>query len=235
MTRHPLSKGTAAGLGDSGAYAARAAAGFMMVSYSTGVNPGQASLTPASVVGALDPGHDRDPEFFAGGPGTAVEDVLLQQREEAICSSVTPGSRLRATRTTSSRNSFGYGLGTATSFQAASQQAARSGVTYSCSSPWFTVIGRRLVGRAHAKRLVLLGHAGRDRTLRDRHVHLRVQRLGRQLCDCPALPGPDLRRGLLGPVGSQRRNRGGRAVRAGHPAPPGGDRYDGALLSGGHA
>ncbi|MFG3211460.1 hypothetical protein, partial [Streptomyces tendae] len=30
--------GTAAGLGDSGVYAARAAAGVMMVSYSTGVN-----------------------------------------------------------------------------------------------------------------------------------------------------------------------------------------------------
>ncbi|MEU1321120.1 DUF6308 family protein [Streptomyces tibetensis] len=55
-------------------------------------------------------------------------------KSAAICSSVTPGSRLRATRTTSSRNSFGYGLGTATSFQAASQQA-RSGVTYPCSSP----------------------------------------------------------------------------------------------------
>jgi len=41
---------------------------------------------------------------------------------------------LRATRTTSSRNSLGYGLGTATSFQAASQQA-RSGVTRPCSSP----------------------------------------------------------------------------------------------------
>ncbi len=33
--------------------------------------------------------------------------------------SVTPGSRSRATGTTSSRNSFEYGLGTATSFQAA--------------------------------------------------------------------------------------------------------------------
>lgn len=41
----------------------------------------------------------------------------------AICSSATPGSRLRATFTSSSRNSFGYGLGTATSLQAASQQA----------------------------------------------------------------------------------------------------------------
>lgn len=63
----------------------------MMVSYSTGVNPGQASLTPASVVGALDPGHDRNPEFFAGGPGTAVEDVLLQQREEALHGRVVAG------------------------------------------------------------------------------------------------------------------------------------------------
>ncbi len=36
--------------------------------------------------------------------------------------------QVNATRTTSSRNSFGYGLGTATSFQAASQQT-RSGVT----------------------------------------------------------------------------------------------------------
>ena len=35
----------------------------------------------------------------------------------AICSIVTPASRLRATRTTSSRNSLGKGLGTVTSFQ----------------------------------------------------------------------------------------------------------------------
>ncbi|WP_416070603.1 IS110 family transposase [Streptomyces sp. ME02-6985-2c] len=54
---------------------------------------------------------------------------------------MTPGSRLRATRTTSSRNSFGYGLGTATSFQAASQQA-RSGVTQPCSSPLPLAVAR---------------------------------------------------------------------------------------------
>ncbi len=59
-------------------------------------------------------------------------------KSAAICSSVTPGSRLRATPTTSSRNSFGYGLGTATSFQAASQRA-RSGVTQPCSSPLSSV------------------------------------------------------------------------------------------------
>lgn len=60
------------------------------------------------------------------------------------------------------------------------------------------------VGRARsARRVVLLVHAGRDRAVRDRHVHLRVQRLGRQLCDCAALPGPDLGRGLLGTVGPQ--------------------------------
>ena len=38
----------------------------------------------------------------------------------AICSSVTPDSRFWATLTTSSRNSFGYGFGIATSFQARS-------------------------------------------------------------------------------------------------------------------
>ena len=36
------------------------------------------------MVGPLDPGHDREPEFLASGPGTAIEDVLLQQREEAL-------------------------------------------------------------------------------------------------------------------------------------------------------
>src|SRR3974390_3352153 len=39
-------------------------------------------------------------------------------KSAAICSSVTPASRPRATRTTSSRNSFGNGFGIATSFQA---------------------------------------------------------------------------------------------------------------------
>jgi hypothetical protein len=41
-------------------------------------------LSAASLLGPLDPGHDRDPSFLTGGPGTAVEDVLLQQTEEGL-------------------------------------------------------------------------------------------------------------------------------------------------------
>jgi hypothetical protein len=36
------------------------------------------------VVGALDPGDNRDPQFLASGPGTSVENIVLQQREEAF-------------------------------------------------------------------------------------------------------------------------------------------------------
>src|SRR5690606_10190283 len=38
----------------------------------------------AAVVGPLDPGHDRDAQLVAGGPGAPVEDVLLQEREERL-------------------------------------------------------------------------------------------------------------------------------------------------------
>jgi hypothetical protein len=49
-----------------------------------GRQPTEAGLTATPVVGPLDPGHDRDPQFFASGPDPSVEDVLLQQREEAL-------------------------------------------------------------------------------------------------------------------------------------------------------
>jgi hypothetical protein len=41
-------------------------------------------LASAAVVGPLDPGHDRDPELFAGGPDLTIEDVLLEQGEERL-------------------------------------------------------------------------------------------------------------------------------------------------------
>ena len=37
----------------------------------------QAGLTASAVVGPLDPGDHRDAQLLAGGPGAAVEDVLL--------------------------------------------------------------------------------------------------------------------------------------------------------------
>ena len=46
--------------------------------------PSQSGLSAAAVVGPLDPGHDRDAQLLAGGPGAAVQDVLLEQREEAL-------------------------------------------------------------------------------------------------------------------------------------------------------
>ncbi|MEU5615231.1 hypothetical protein AB0H03_42215, partial [Streptomyces sparsogenes] len=51
-------------------------------------------------------------------------------------------------------NSFGYGLGTATSFQAASQQA-RSGVTQPCSSPKGFVVGEE----GHIKVIAIVQYA----------------------------------------------------------------------------
>jgi len=44
----------------------------------------QGSLLASAVVGLLDPGHDRDAQLLTGALGAAVEDVLLQQAEEAF-------------------------------------------------------------------------------------------------------------------------------------------------------
>ena len=43
------------------------------------------------MVGAFDPGDDRDAEFLSGVPARAVKDGLLQQREEALHGGVVPG------------------------------------------------------------------------------------------------------------------------------------------------
>jgi hypothetical protein len=49
-----------------------------------GSQPADCGSSTASVIGPLDPGNDRDPQFLAGGPASAVEDVLLQQTEEEL-------------------------------------------------------------------------------------------------------------------------------------------------------
>ena len=48
-------------------------------------------LSPSAVVGALDPGHDRDPQLVAGRPSLAIEDVLLEEREERLHRRVVAG------------------------------------------------------------------------------------------------------------------------------------------------
>ncbi len=48
-------------------------------------------LAPAAVVGAFDPGDDREAQLLAGVPGLAAEDVLLQQAEEALHGGVVAG------------------------------------------------------------------------------------------------------------------------------------------------
>lgn len=53
------------------------------LSYWTGQSA-ERDLHAASVVGPLGPGHDRDPQYLAGGPRPAVEDPLLQQAEEGL-------------------------------------------------------------------------------------------------------------------------------------------------------
>ena len=52
--------------------------------------PFEADLA-AAVVGAFDPGDGRDAEFLSGVSAPAVQDVLLQQREEALHGGVVPG------------------------------------------------------------------------------------------------------------------------------------------------
>lgn len=56
-----------------------------------GGQPAEAVLASAAVVGAFLPGDDRQSQLGAGGPAAAVEDVLLQQREEALHRGVVPG------------------------------------------------------------------------------------------------------------------------------------------------
>lgn len=84
------SAGTAAEIGDSG-YAAWAAAGLMMVLNLMGGQSSEVLLSPAAVVSAFDPGHDRDPQLVLGGPSATVEDVVLQQSEEALHGRVVSG------------------------------------------------------------------------------------------------------------------------------------------------
>src|SRR5690606_2322565 len=57
-----------------------------------GGQPAEGGLATTAVVGPLDPGHDRDPELLPGGPVPAIQDVLLQQREERLHGRVVPGS-----------------------------------------------------------------------------------------------------------------------------------------------
>jgi hypothetical protein len=48
----------------------------------------EGALSSSAVVRAFDPGHDGDPELVSGVPALAVEDVLLQEGEEALHGSV---------------------------------------------------------------------------------------------------------------------------------------------------
>ena len=44
------------------------------------------------MISPLDPGDNRNPEFFSGAPPFAVQDVVLQQSEEGLRCRVVPGS-----------------------------------------------------------------------------------------------------------------------------------------------
>src|SRR4051812_23324057 len=64
----------------------------MMVSYSIwGQSAENGLAASAVVVGAFDPGDDRDAELVAGVPAATVEDVLLQQCEERFHGGVVAG------------------------------------------------------------------------------------------------------------------------------------------------
>jgi len=47
-------------------------------------------LSAPAVVGPLNPADDRDPQLITGRPRPPVEDVLLQQGEEALHRGVVP-------------------------------------------------------------------------------------------------------------------------------------------------
>jgi len=51
-------------------------------------------LASAAVVGAFDPGDDREPEVLAGGPAAAVQHVVLEQGEEGFHGGVVAGGDL---------------------------------------------------------------------------------------------------------------------------------------------
>ncbi len=51
----------------------------------------QPGLASTSVVGAFDPDHDLDAKVVSGRPGLAVQDVLLEQREERFHGGVVHG------------------------------------------------------------------------------------------------------------------------------------------------
>ena len=61
----------------------------MMAAYSIG----QRGPSAAPVVGSFNPGHDGEPQLLAGGPGAAVQRVLLEQAKKdsmAALSSAAP-------------------------------------------------------------------------------------------------------------------------------------------------
>ena len=61
-----------------------------MVSYSTGGQSAEGVLPAASVVGPLDPGDDRDPQFLAGLPLAAVEDFFCSSAKKDSIAALSP-------------------------------------------------------------------------------------------------------------------------------------------------
>jgi len=73
--------------------------------------------SPATDTSTLPRTAPRSPASIAAWRSHFDNVIAWIPKSSAICSSVTSASRLRATRTTSSRNSLGLGLGIVTSFQ----------------------------------------------------------------------------------------------------------------------
>lgn len=55
-------------------------------------------LSPPPMIGALDPGHDREPQLFSCGPAAPVKDVVLQQTEKRFHRCIVTGSTNSAHR-----------------------------------------------------------------------------------------------------------------------------------------
>lgn len=83
-------------VGDSQGSGREAYGGFIMVSYSMGSHSAQAGLSAASVIGAFDPGDDRDPQLLTSTPTTPVQDVH-REAGPAACRSCRASFRRRTT------------------------------------------------------------------------------------------------------------------------------------------
>ena len=118
--------------------------------------------TQLAVLGRADA---RGPDSAASALRNHLVNVISWIPESlATCANVTPASRERATRTTSSRNSLGYGLGITTSFQPTlpgkptqmSPIRAAAPFTWLLSTVSLVLLSVPFYGRVHAQVMIAM-------------------------------------------------------------------------------